>query len=93
MINIEHNIAECIFRALEDGKVVGLIEYEMSGSVMAITHTYAYVKGRRIGRMLVDAAIDYARSHDMKIIPLCSYVKLVMERAEEYHDILVPVKK
>lgn len=88
MINIEHNIAECSFRAWEDGKVVGLIEYEMSGSVMVITHTYAYIKGHGVGRMLVDAAIDYARNHDMKIIPFCSYVKLVMERVEEYHDMI-----
>lgn len=88
MTNIEHYGAERVFRAIEEGKEVGRIEYELSGQVMTITHTYAYIEGRGVGRLLADAAIDYARGHGMKIIPLCSYVRLVMERAEEYHNLL-----
>lgn len=89
MINIEHNAAEGIFRAMEDGKEVGNIEYELSGQVMTITHTRAHVQGRGLGRLLVAAAIDYARDRGMKIIPLCSYAKVLMERTEEYRDMLL----
>ncbi len=89
MINIEHNLAEGVFLAMEEEKVVGRLEYEVAGQVMTIAHTYAYVQGRGIGRLLVVAAIDYARSEGMKIIPQCSYAKALMERNEEYRKMIL----
>lgn len=80
--------SECIFRAMEEGKEVGNIEYEQVGNVMTVTHTRAYIEGRGLGRILLAAAIDYARSRGMKIIPLCSYAKAVMERVEEYREMI-----
>lgn len=82
-LNIEHYEAENLFRAIEDGEEVGRIEYEVDGQTMTITHTYAYIEGRGIGRMLADAAINYGRSQGMEIIPQCSYVKILMERAKK----------
>lgn len=88
MVNIEHNAAERIFRAIEDGREVGNIEYEQDGNIMTITHTRAHVEGRGLGRILVAAAIDYARNQGFKVIPLCSYAKALMERVEEYRDMI-----
>ncbi len=88
MIIIEHNAAKGIFYAMEDGNEIGNIEYELSDHTMTITHTRAYVQGRGVGRVLVDAAIGYARSQGMTIIPLCSYAKVLMERVEEYHEMI-----
>lgn len=82
-LKIEHYETENLFRAIEDGNVVGHIEYEIDGQTMTITHTYAYIEGRGIGRKLADAAISYARNRDMKIVPQCSYVKLLMERTKK----------
>lgn len=91
MINIEHNTEENIIRAMEDGNEVGNIEYEVGKGVMTITHTRAHVQGRGLGRILVAAAIDYARSKGMKIIPQCSFAKSLMEIVEEYHNIIYEV--
>lgn len=88
MIIIEHNIAKGIFCAMEDGKEIGNVEYELSAKTMTITHTRAYVQGRGLGRVLVDTAIEYARSQGMKIVPLCSYAKVLMERVEEYREMI-----
>lgn len=88
MIIIEHNIAKGTFCAMEDGKEIGNIEYELSAKTMTITHTRAYVQGRGLGRVLVDTAIEYARSQGMKIVPLCSYAKVLMERVEEYREMI-----
>ncbi len=88
MINIEHNLAEGVFRAMEEEKAVGRLEYEVAEQVMTITHTYAYEQGRGIGRLLVVAAIDYARSEGLKIIPQCSYAKALMERNEEFRKMI-----
>ena len=73
---------------MEDGKEVGNIEYELSGQIMTITHTHAQVEGRGRGRILVAAAIDYARELGMKVVPICSYAKVLMERVEEYRNLL-----
>ncbi len=89
MIDIEHSVAEHIFRAIEDGKEVGRVEYEVSGQVMTIAHTYAYMQGRGIGRMLVVEAIEYARGKGMNIIPRCSYARALMERVEEYREMIL----
>jgi len=82
-LEIEHYEAENLFRVIEDGNVVGHIEYEIDGQTMTITHTYAYIEGRGIGRKLADAAISYARNRGMNIVPQCSYVKLLMERTKK----------
>ncbi len=89
MIIIEHNLAEGIFYAMEEDKAVGRLEYEVAEQVMTIAHTYAYEQGRGIGRLLVVAAIDYARSLGVKIIPQCSYAKALMEKNEEYRKMIL----
>lgn len=88
MIIIEHDAAKGFFFAMEDGKEIGSLEYELFARTMTITHTRAYVQGRGLGRILVDAAIEYARSQGMKIIPLCSYAKALMGGVEEYRDMI-----
>lgn len=88
MITLHHDKVNHIIRAMEDGREVGNVQYDMRGNVMMITHTYAHVAGRGIGRLLVLSAIDYARGHVLKILPLCSYAKALMERSGEYRTMM-----
>ena len=57
--------------AVEDGEVVGKIEFERSGSEMTILHTYAYLSGRGIGSILMAAAVKYAEENELTINPVC----------------------
>lgn len=93
MINIEHHSNEGIFIAREEGKEIGNLEYEREGRVMTITHTRSFALGRGLGRRLVAAAIDYAREQGMKIVPLCSFAKALMEKIDEYRDLMVKENK
>lgn len=93
MINIEHHSNEGIFIAREEGKEIGNLEYEREGRIMTITHTRSFAPGRGLGRRLVAAAIDYAREQGMKIVPLCSFAKALMERIDEYKDLMVKENK
>lgn len=73
-----------------DGKHVGECEFTIDGSVWSITHTgvdQAY-SGRGIAKMLVLKVIEEARNRQVRINPICSYAKRVMEGNEEFSDVL-----
>ena len=66
--------------ATEDGEVVGKIEFERSGSEMTILHTYAYLRGRGIGSLLMDAAVKYAAEQELTINPVCWFAAEYLQR-------------
>ena len=39
------------------------------------------MRGRSIGKALAEHAIDYARTHKMRIQPTCPYVRWLMENS------------
>lgn len=66
--------------ATEDGEVVGKIEFELGNSELVILHTNAYLSGKGIGSLLMDAAIKYAEEQKLTIRPICSFAAKYMER-------------
>lgn len=65
-------------------------DYQLDGQVMVMTHTGvpAALGGRGIAAALVQAALDHARAHGLKIRPVCSYVVTYMRRHPEAQDLL-----
>jgi predicted GNAT family acetyltransferase len=66
--------------------------YRMAGEhKMIIDHTEVTElhKGEGIGRQLVAEAANYARQHQIKILPLCSFARSVMKHSKEYEDLLL----
>jgi predicted GNAT family acetyltransferase len=57
---------------------------------MVINHTQVFdgYEGQGIARQLVMAAVDFARTNNRTIVPVCSYAKAVLTRTDEYNDIL-----
>ena len=45
-------------------------------------------EGRGIARQLVLAAVDFARSNNRQIVPVCSYARALLTRTDDYKDIL-----
>lgn len=88
MVELVHNAGENAFLAVDNGEEVGRIEYELTGKVIVVTHTYAHVEGRGIGRFLVVGVIEYAKSRGMKIKPQCSYARALMNKVEEYRALI-----
>ena len=62
-------------------------------NIMIIDHTEVKEvhKGEGIGTHLVTEAVNYARQHQMKILPLCSFARSIMKHNEEYQDLLLTV--
>ena len=44
--------------------------------------------GKGFGKMMVAKAVEFAREKNLKIIPLCPFVKSVIEKTPEFRDIL-----
>ena len=44
--------------------------------------------GKGLAKQLVMAGVDFARKHDLKIIPLCPYAKKTFDRADSLSDVL-----
>ncbi len=55
-----------------------------------ITHTYvpAAQRGREYGLALVKRAVEDARRQGIKIVPVCPFVQLQIERRPEWQDVL-----
>ena len=75
--------------ALVDNNIIGECDYEVDNNKWVITHTIVNEEygGRGIAKKLVLAIVDEARKNNIKIIPICSYAKKVLEK-EEYRDIV-----
>ena len=67
------------------------IEFEISEDILTIlsTEVSASLQGQGVGQQLVAYAVDYARNHQLKIIPVCPYAIKQFEKHPEYIDVKV----
>jgi hypothetical protein len=80
-----------VFYIVENEKQIATVTYVFAGpDKFVIDHTEVKEgnEGRGLGKLLVKAAVDFARSRHLKIIPLCPFAKSVFERTKEYNDVL-----
>src|SRR5688500_15713133 len=74
----------------EEGARVAEVVVGISNGEMSAYHTEVapQLEGKGVGKKLVGALADYARKHQMKVIPLCPYVQVQFARNEkQYGDI------
>ena len=81
-----------LFYVEGNGKIVAEITYTMSGSdLLIIDHTEVSdeLRGKNVGYQLVNAAVEYARANNIKIVPLCPFANSVFKRkSAEFGDVL-----
>jgi len=68
----------------------GMMELSMREGKLAVLHTEVSpeLEGRGFAKLLLDQLVSYAREHDLKIIPLCSYVNVQFRRHPgQYEDV------
>jgi len=75
-----------------DATQVAEMTFVRRDGVMAITHTAVppVYEGRGIGRLLVERAVEDARTGGYSIRPLCGYVAGQFRRTPEWADVLAP---
>jgi len=89
-LSVVNNESESRFEVEVDGKL-GVVEYELTPGKILLTHTKVApeLSGRGIAQQLVTAALEYARSRKLRVVPLCSYVAAFIERHPEYKNLVV----
>ena len=77
------------FFIVRDGKRVAELTYSSSGADVVASHTWVdpAQRGGSLASQLVTALVDWARSADRKIVPVCSYVRKVFGRSNQYDDV------
>ncbi|PQA56863.1 GNAT family N-acetyltransferase [Siphonobacter curvatus] len=46
------------------------------------------LQGQQVGKQLVQAAVDFAREKQIKILPLCPFANAVFKKTPDFQDVL-----
>jgi len=68
-----------------DGERLGFLEYTTpEAGVMRIEYVEVDpdLRGTGLGRQLVDKAVGFARDASLRVVPICSYARAVIERGQ-----------
>ena len=72
-----------------DGKTLAEMTYTGSDTSIIIDHTQVddSLRGKGVGAKLVAEGVNWARTQQLKIIPLCPFAKSQFDKHPEYNDI------
>ena len=76
---------------IREGSDLAVLEYRLrDGNRLVLTHTGVppHLEGRGYGALLARTALDYARGHQLQVVPLCSFVQAYLQRHPEYADVV-----
>lgn len=80
-----------MFFVQQEGNILAEMVYTMvSAEKMIIEHTEVSdeLRGQNTGYQFVSTAVEYARTHGIKIIPLCPFANAVFKKKPEFTDVL-----
>lgn len=83
--------AKGAFEAFEGEAKAGEITYTWAGDdKIIIDHTDVdpEFSGKGVGKIMVLAAVDFAREKGIRIMPLCPFAKSVFDKNEDLKDVL-----
>ncbi len=73
-----------------DGEWIAEMTYRKSGEdTIIIDHTEVdeSLKGKGIGKNLVEEGVNFARANNLKIVAECPFVKKIIDETPEYQDV------
>ena len=73
-----------------DGERLAQMTYTVAGSRVIIDHTDVddRLRGTGAGQKLVQAAVEWARKENARLMPLCPFARSVFDKTPEYSDVL-----
>lgn len=87
--DVVHNAQASRFEVQAEGHLA-VMEYQMRGGRMLVTHTGvpAPIEGKGIASRLAKAALQYAREKDLKVVPACEFMVVYLRRHPEHQDLV-----
>jgi len=91
-ITVSDNPARGRYEIHVDGELAGVAEYRDRGGRRIFVHTEIddAFSGRGLGNRLASGALDDARSHGIRVVPRCPFIRSYIERHPQYRDLLGP---
>ena len=88
---VQDNAAELQYELLDGGDVVGVIRYRREPGAIALVHTDVdpEVEGTGAGGELVEGALEDLRRRDLRVIPICPFVRSWIDRNPAYAGLVV----
>jgi predicted GNAT family acetyltransferase len=81
-----------MFYVGQDGAVLAELVYHIGPKgELVIDHTEVddSLSGKGIGEQLVETAVEYARTHQMKIRVLCPFAKKIFSKRPDWNELLL----
>jgi uncharacterized protein len=74
----------------EDGYLAELVYMKKGDGNIIVEHTEVAdeMQGQNVGYQLVSSVVEYARSKGLKITPMCSFARAVIEKKPEFQDVM-----
>ena len=65
--------------------------YSLQDDIIKLYSTYTppHLRGRGIAETIVEQVFHYAREHNLKVEPACSYVQTFISRNKEFNDLII----
>ena len=89
---VVHQEPEQRFEIQQAGQA-GWLQYRRSGNQLVLVHTEVKpeLEGQRIGAELVRSALEYARRHNLTVVPRCPFAAAYVQRHwQEYGGLVDP---
>jgi predicted GNAT family acetyltransferase len=82
---VEHDPEHSRFVIRDEHGIAELV-YDVIGSQIFLRHTEVpkALEGRGLGGALAHEALEYARAHDLSVVPICRFVIDYLSRHPEY---------
>ena len=87
--NVRHNREAHRFE-VDLGDSTAIAAYTLHEGAIVFTHTEVpeQHEGQGIGKMLIKAGLEHARSEGLQVIPSCPFFAAYMKKHEEVQDLL-----
>lgn len=87
---IEHGSKGAFIIKLNNERLAEMTYSKAGDKLIIIDHTEVsdVLRGKGAGIQLVRAAVEYARTNQIKILPLCPFAKSVFDKSPEFNDVL-----
>lgn len=80
------------FYVEENNKMIAELSYSFAGAdklILDQTYVSAKLIENNIGNLLVEAAVNYSKSKNIRIVPLCPFAKKLIENKPEFREVLM----
>jgi predicted GNAT family acetyltransferase len=89
-LRVSDNPAASRYEVYVASALAGWTDYHLQPGLITVMHTELdpAFEGRRVGSRFVAAVLDDIRRRDLRVLPMCPFVRAFIQRHPEYADLV-----